>query len=67
MSLPALGETATVLDAWGRHPVTGKVVLVRDTGIAVDDVRGVRYWATRDRIRHTAPRAVNHDLFGPLP
>ena len=62
------GDTATVVDAWGRNPVTGKVVLVRQTGIAIDDARGVRIWATTDRIRDNspAPARYHHDVFGPL-
>lgn len=61
------GDTATI-----HHPcvgvITGKVSLVRPSGIAIDDSRGVRHWVTMDRVRENvpAPRKYHHNFFGPL-
>lgn len=61
------GQSVTVKDPSGRGTVTGKVVLCRPSGCAVDDARGVRYWTTYDRVSLVSREAsYHHDLFGPF-
>lgn len=67
------GQSVIVKDPSGRGTVTGKVVLCRPSGCAVDDARGVRYWTTYDRVspiitsnRISIGVKYHHDLFGPL-
>lgn len=43
-------ETETIWDAYRRYQITGKVVSRGDKGLTIEDSRGVRHYATFDRI-----------------
>lgn len=58
------GQSVTVVDAWLKNPTDGKIIFIRESGLAVDDARGVRHWVTLDRVRSKS--TVRYDLFGAL-
>lgn len=46
-------QDVKVLDAYHKYWTTGKIVLTRDSGAAIDTAQGVRIWASYDRIQDT--------------
>ena len=59
-----MNDTATIYDAWRTHTITGKIIKFYPLGITIDDDRGVRHYATFDRV--ISNQADPNDLFGPL-